>query len=161
MKNLLIIAFLIALVGCQDEGLTKSSSQSTVSAGDGQVSTPHLYYASWIYVMDARFSSATCATGPGVCFKNGFGDIWDYAFFDNSLSGDVGPVGVKVDDEKLHMSFFRSLEEDSFIVEEDVQLNDKLANALGKNVIVIKAGKYRVTFDNYKYGEALVDMASK
>jgi hypothetical protein len=161
--NLLFMSFvllLLVLVSCHtEEELTAPGKLPASSQHDAVSDSPTRLYASWIYVMDVRFSRETCATGPGVCFKNDFGDIWNYNFVDNSTDGDVGPVGVKLEKEQLHFTFFRSLEEDSFIIEEDVTLNNKLSRALGRR-ITLKAGNYPVSYDNYRYGEAYVDIVS-
>lgn len=162
MFKLTTIALVVALVSCNDE-LVKTDTQTTPAAvATGSVTpSPSIYYAYWVYVMDVRFSRATCATGPGVCFKNGFGDIWDYSFIDNSTDGDVGPIGVALTNNKIHVSFFRSLEEDAFIIDEDVAINSTLARALGKSEIILKAGKYAVDYTNYKFGEAYVTIAAR
>jgi len=149
----------LSVFNCSDDQFMDDNAQSRTQAignPDEEVN-PQPYYASWIYVMDARFSRSTCWTGPGVCFKNGFGDIWDYSMVDNSTSDDVGPIGLHLENNQLHFRFFRSLEEDTFIIEEDVKLNESLAKALGKP-IVIRAGEYRVSYDRNKYGDSVVDI---
>ncbi len=161
--NLLIIGVVISLVACQDNALAPKTSQFVAPPiNNGQPSSDSTSSSMRIYVMDARFSRTTCSTGPGVCFKDGSGNIWDYDLRINPSGGnDVGTLGIELAGDQLHFSFFKSLEEDAFIVEEDVKLNDNFAKALGKSVIIIKAGTYRVTYDNYKYGEAYANFVSK
>lgn len=111
--------------------------------------------------MDARYSRGTCSTGPGVCFKDGYGNIFSPSFVDNTPDdSDTGPIGMHLEGNKIHFTFFRSLEEDTFILQEDVRLNEKLASALGSNSIVLKAGRYTVSREKNKYGEAFVDFNS-
>ena len=161
--NLFIVGLVVALVACRDNTLAPKGSQTVEPIVDnGQPPSGGGTNSMRIYVMDARFSRTTCSTGPGVCFKDGGGNIWSYDFAINpSDGGDVGTIGIDIAGASLHFSFFESLEEDSFVVEQDVKLNDEFAKALGKSVIVLKAGTYRVSYDNYKYGEAYADFVSK
>jgi hypothetical protein len=162
------LAFVAGMVGCSKDEDVKiaDNTQSSVAVNDDSKLNAR-YYAPWVYVMDARFSRGTCSTGPGVCFKDGNGNTWNYgdligyAFVDNSTDGDVGPIGMHLDRDKIHLAFFRSLEEDTFIIDEDVRLSDKLAGALGGTTIILKAGVYKVSYDTYKYGEAVVDFRSR
>lgn len=161
--NLCIVGLVVALVACQDNTLAPKGSQIVETIVDnGKPPSDGGANSLRIYVMDARFSRTTCSTGPGVCFKDGGGNIWSYDFFISpSDGGDVGTIGIDIAAARLHFTFFESLEEDSFIVEEDVRLNDEFAKALGKSAIILKAGTYRVSYDNYKYGEAYADFVSK
>jgi hypothetical protein len=151
--KLLIPALLISLVSCQKEDLEQKETPTEIKT----VNASGRYYDEFrVYVMDSRFSRATCATGPGVCFQDGFGNIWDYAFVDNSNNPDVGPIGVSVANNRLNLSFYRSLEEDTFIIDRDVTVNPNLARALGKRSIVLKAGVYPVSFERFANGESNV-----
>lgn len=161
LNCLLVAAAILALfASCsQEEEIPPAASENlpdTTTPGSGNA---RLNYWS-VYVMDVRFSRETCATGPGVCFKDGFGDIWDYSFIDNSNDPDVGPIGVELAGDQLLLTFYRSLEEDAFIVQEDVAINETLCRALGKSSLSIKAGRYAVSYKTHKFGEALVDIAS-
>ncbi|MEO8516343.1 MAG: hypothetical protein ABI426_06345 [Flavobacterium sp.] len=153
--KLLIPALFISMVSCQKDDLepknpTPTEVQSLNESGR--------YYDEFrVYVMDSRFSRTTCATGPGVCFQDGFGNIWDYAFIDNSDDPEVGPIGVSIVNDRLSLSFYRSLEEDKFIIERDVTVNPSLARALGKRTIILKAGIYPVSFERFANGESTVN----
>ena len=151
--KLLIPALFISLVSCQKEDLEQTKTPTEIKT----VNESGRYYDEFrVYVMDSRFSRATCATGPGVCFQDGFGNIWDYAFVDNSNDPDVGPIGVSITNNRLNLSFYRSLEEDKFIINRDVTVNPSLARALGKRSIVLKAGIYPVSFERFANGESTV-----
>lgn len=154
---------IISLMACQDNALNETDAFNIKPTVDNdQPSDDDEGSSLRIYVMDARFSRTTCSTGPGVCFKDGSGNIWSYDFYVRPSGGDdVGTIGIELSGEKLHFTFFRSLEEDSFIVEEDVQMDGKIASALGKEILILKAGTYRVSYDHYKYGEAYADFVSK
>ncbi len=153
--KLLIPVLLISLASCQKEDL----EQQNTNPSDVKITNESgRYYDEFrVYVMDSRFSRATCATGPGVCFQDGFGNIWDYAFVDNNSDDpDVGPIGVSIVNDRLNLSFYRSLEERDFIIDRDVVVNPSLAKALGKKSIVLKAGRYPVSFERFINGESNV-----
>ena len=136
------------------------------------------YYAPWVYVMDWRFSRGTCATGPGVCFQNDDGDIWDYSFVSNggstidevknnlvrfttSEDPDVGVIAYQLEGDMLRMVFSRSLEEEQLVISEDTDLGQGLAAMLGKASITIPRGSYRVNMGTFEHGEALVPIISR
>lgn len=149
----------IIAVSCSQDDESVSIKQTNKQDHLSDASHSARYNFPWEYVMDARYSRGTCSTGPGVCFKNGYGDIFSPSFVDNTPDdGDTGPIGMHLEGDKMHFTFFRSLEEDVFIIREDVQLNEKLATALGQPVIILKAGQYNVRFDAYKHGEAFVTL---
>jgi hypothetical protein len=161
LLNLLILGSVFSLTACQDNEVVKKDNPPVESIGTGNSGSDTGGNSLRIYVLDVRYSRTTCSTGPGVCFKDGSGNIWSYDFIEvQGGGGEVGPLGVDVAGERLHLTFFRPLEEDAFIVEQDVALNDNVSAALGKS-IVLKAGKYTVRHDAYKYGEAYVDLVSK
>jgi hypothetical protein len=160
--NRMIVASVIlaSSVSCShEEVIPSAASEGLPNAITSESNSARLNYWS-VYVMDVRFSRETCATGPGVCFKDGFGDIWDYSLIDNSNDPDVGPIGVELAGDQLHLTFYRSLEEDTFIVQEDVAINETLCRALGKSSLSMKTGRYAVSYKTHKFGEALVDIIS-
>jgi hypothetical protein len=152
--KLLISVLIMTMVSCQKEDLEpKNTKISTVKTENNF----GRYYDEFrVYVMDSRFSRGSCGAGPGVCFQDGFGNKWEYALIDNSDNPDVGPIGVSIVNSSLNLSFYRSLEEDKFIIERDVTLNPSLTRALGKRNIVLKAGVYPVNFERVAHGESLV-----
>jgi hypothetical protein len=151
--KLLIPALFISLVSCQKEELLERNESQTTTNNN----LDSRYYDEFtIYVMDSRYSRGTCSTGPGVCFKDSFGHIWDYNLFNLVSNPDVGPVGVTLAENQISLTFFRSLEEDVFIIEEDVTVNASLSRAFGKREIILKAGKYEVNYDENKYGKSKV-----
>ena len=122
----------------------------------------------WDYVFDARYSR-TCATGGGVCWISvGEGDLWWDTYLSVIPPGDVpgddgtdpeyGPMYLRVEDNKLHAIFCRSVEGSKVQVERDVQLRDALQESLGKK-FTIRRGDYAVDFSNYnEFGEAWLDI---
>ena len=154
LKTLAVVALVSLTMSCQKDELPTTSEGVNIE-------TPRLNLFS-VYVMDARFSRTTCWTGPGVCFKDGFGNVWDYNFFDNQINNpDVGPIGVTLSGENLNLGFYRSLEEKEFILESDVVLTSSLANALGKKRIIMKAGAYPLSHTRLRNGEASVKIISE
>ncbi|WP_103070407.1 hypothetical protein [Aquimarina sediminis] len=138
-----------------------------------------IHTAPWALAMDWRFSFGSCATGPGVCFTDGDGDIvigWGsinnsgsggtgyvnelHKAFDTLLEGnndlDSGVIAFRIEGDQLHMVFSRSLEERSFNVPEDVVLRSNLSRELGMQEIIIPAGVYEVDRSNFEHGEARV-----
>lgn len=152
LKTLAMVAVLSLTMSCQKEEISEVTPQLIDSEN------ARFYNLFRVYVMDPRFSRATCATGPGVCFKDGVGHIWDYNFYDNSIgNNDVGPIGISLTEKGLHLGFFRSLEEKELIIAEDAVLDQGVTNALGKKRIIIKAGRYSVAFNRLRHGESKVD----
>lgn len=157
--KLLIPALLISLASCQKEDVEQKNTTPTDVKSKNE--SGRFYDEFRVYVMDSRFSRTTCSTGPGVCFQDGFGNIWDYAFVDNSHDPEVGPIGVSIVNDRVNLSFYRSLEEDKFIIERDVVVNPTLARALGKRSIILKAGIYPVSFARFANGESNVTAAMR
>lgn len=72
LQNFVIVGIvLMMLQACQKEDTANELLNNT----NLEVKQARAYYAPWVYVMDWRFSRGTCTTGPGVCFKNDYGDI--------------------------------------------------------------------------------------
>ena len=129
-------------------------------------------YFPWEYVMDWRFSRGSCATGPGVCFKNEYGDIWGYEHNGNNPVGEItatmeglmtgyedpdeGLIVFRLEGESLHLIFSRSLEEEQFVVENDEVIRGELAERLRREQIVIPAGTYEVRYGNFEHGETYI-----
>lgn len=163
ISNWLVVASVImaTITGCSGDEEVITARPVHEAAGESEdigESDGDVIYASRVYVLDVRFSRQTCATGPGVCFKDGFGNIWDYNYFDRwADDGDVGPIGVELDGDQLRLVFYRSLEEDLFIIHEDVKVNESLCRALGRS-FTIKAGEYPVSFEGNEFGAALVSI---
>jgi hypothetical protein len=121
---------------------------------------------SWSYSMDWRYGR-TCGPGGGICFIGDHGDVLDYGYFDVVVSDvpgddgtdpDAGPMYLRVEDNKLHVIFCRSIEGDKFQVDTDVRFDDKLLSALGKE-FTIRKGEYGVNYSTYnEYGEAWLDI---
>lgn len=166
-----------ALWSCTQEANTESNNDATVQDVTVEAKA---YYPPWVYVMDVRFSRDTCATGPGVCFQNGDGDIWDYMFVSNGGStidevranldrfdindddeDDIGVVAYQLEGEMLRVVFSRDLEEEYFVVSSDKRLEEGLAAALGKASVTIPKGEYRVNKENFEHGEALVAVVTE
>lgn len=124
------------------------------------------YYLPWEYVMDWRYGR-TCSPGGGVCFKNGDGDVfeyWNYMVAPGDVPGDdvtdaeVGPMYLRIENARLHVIFCRSVEGNTFDVDEPVRFRDELLQALGAK-FALKPGNYRVDFSRYKdYGESWIDI---
>ncbi len=129
----------------------------------------------WDYVMDWRYSRAECATGPGVCFRNGYGDIFrmytkpgdDYVsevtrFMDRLMADnddpDDGLIVFSIEGNTLRLIFSRALEEDVFIVEEDQVIRGELAERLGREQISIPAGEYEVHYGSFEHGESYINV---
>ena len=131
-------------------------------------------YWPWDYVMDWRYSRLECATGPGVCFRSESGDIFrfytkgdDYVNEVNETMArlmadnpdpDNGLIVFSLVDNVLHLIFSRELEEGSFVVQEDHELNSGLAEQLGQEQIIILAGEYDVSHDNFEFGETFINI---
>lgn len=129
-------------------------------------SNPFAAFFKWDYVMDWRYGR-TCSPGGGICFHNEDGeyfDYWNYSVAPGDVPGDdatdaeAGPMYLRVEGDRLHVVFCRSIEGDRFQVDEDVRLSDGLQNSLGKK-FTIKKGEYRVDFNQYKeYGESWLNI---
>lgn len=156
LKNLgMTFMFSLVIMSCQKEELVSSNDNSTISDSKDSSTKGGLFR---LYVMDARFSRATCSTGPGVCFKDGGGNVWDYNFYDRYVGNtEVGPMGISVlNNSTVGLGFYRNLEENEFIIERDVVLNPIFSRALGKTNITLKAGSYAVNRSRIENGEATV-----
>ncbi|MFT7898669.1 hypothetical protein VBY74_01680 [Tenacibaculum ascidiaceicola] len=161
------VAFMM-LQACQKEDTTNE----LLNNKNLEVKQARAYYAPWVYVMDWRFSRGTCTTGPGVCFKNDYGDILVYGNVSSGSSEEVketfsklmegnndednGVIAFRNEGESLRLVFSRSLEEEDFIISEDVSLRDDIVKELGKTNIILQAGKYVVDYSRFKNGEVLI-----
>lgn len=182
MKNhltrVLLLLFLAIVFACSKE-------EETISIEKENAEYKHsgVHMAPWTLSMDWQFSFGSCATGPGVCFKDGDGDIvigWGSIFnnggqissadqlheaFKVLMNGnenkDNGVIAFRIEGDKLHLVFSRSLEEPDFILKEDVMLRKKLATHLGMEEITIPAGVYKVDRSNFEYGEVKVPFRGK
>ena len=167
----IITAVAIVAISCnkEDAVITEEANltveTSTVERG---------YWFPWDYVMDWRYSRAECATGPGVCFRNGYGDIFRiYTNGDGYVNEvtdtmnrlmadnrdpDNGLIVFSLEDSVLHLVFSRELEEGNFIVDENQQLGQPLVERLGREEIVIPAGEYEVSYENFEFGETFINI---
>ena len=172
MKQLQIFAFVgvafVMLSSCQKEDSTNELLNST----NLEVNQARLNNPPWVYVMDWRFSRETCATGPGVCFKNDDGDILVYGnassgsseevkeVFSKLMEGntdeDNGVIAFRNDDDSLRLVFSRSLEEENFIISEEVLLRDAISKELERERVVLPAGKYAVDYSRFENGEVVI-----
>lgn len=162
------VAFMM-LQACQKE----DTANELLNNKNLEVKQARLYYAPWVYVMDWRFSRGTCTTGPGVCFKNDYGDILVYGnassgssdevkeIFSKLMEGnndeDNGVIAFRNEGESLRLVFSRSLEED-FIISEEISLRDDIVKELGETNITLQAGKYVVDYSRFKNGEVLIPL---
>lgn len=158
---------------------TTPGTKNNTTTGDSSEATVKkpVYYFPWDYVMDWRYGR-TCDPGGGICFKNGYGDVFQYWILDASMGdvipgmvvdpkdvpGDdgtdpeVGPMYLRIEDSRLHVIFCRSVEGSTFDVDEPVRFRDEILEALHYK-FTLKPGKYRVDFSKYKdYGEAWIDV---
>ncbi|TDQ27586.1 hypothetical protein [Tenacibaculum caenipelagi] len=161
------IAF-VMLSSCQKE----DSANELLNNTNLEVKQARMYNPPWVYVMDWRFSRETCATGPGVCFKNDDGDILVYGNASSGSSEEVketfsklmegnndednGVIAFRNEGESLRLVFSRSLEEEDFIISEDVYLRGDIVKELEKTNITLRAGKYVVDYSRFKNGEVLI-----
>ena len=175
--NFKVIAVLLLGVlfyACQEESVLENAMQE----GSIENTQADLKYHNfpWEIVMDWRFSRGTCTTGPGICFRDGYGDIYTfYSIADNGsneeakdlqnkfeilLKGntdmDNGAIAFKKERNGLRIVFSRSLEEEYFVVPYNYNLNEKLSAKLGRRSIVIPAGEYRIDRSRFKNGETVV-----
>ncbi|RLK00368.1 MULTISPECIES: hypothetical protein [Tenacibaculum] len=169
LQNFVIVGIvLMMLQACQKEDTANELLNNT----NLEVKKARAYYAPWVYVMDWRFSRGTCTTGPGVCFKNDYGDILVYSNASSDSSEEVketfsklmegnndednGVIAFRNEGESLRLVFSRSLEEEDFIISENVSLREDIVAELGKADITLQAGKYVVDYSRFKNGEVLI-----
>lgn len=169
LQNFVIVGIvLMMLQACQKEDTANELLNNT----NLEVKQARAYYAPWVYVMDWRFSRGTCTTGPGVCFKNDYGDILVYSNASSGSSEEVketfsklmegnndednGVIAFRNEGESVRLVFSRSLEEEGFIISEDVTLREEVATKLDKTNITLQAGKYVVDYSRFKNGEVLI-----
>ncbi|REH52288.1 hypothetical protein C7448_10320 [Tenacibaculum gallaicum] len=161
------IAFMM-LQACQKEDTTNE----LLNDKNLEVKQARMHNPPWVYVMDWRFSRGTCTTGPGVCFKNDYGDILVYGNASSGSSEEVketfsklmegnndednGVIAFRNEGESVRLVFSRSLEEEGFIISEDVTLREEVATKLDKTNITLQAGKYVVDYSRFKNGEVLI-----
>ncbi|MDY8134901.1 hypothetical protein [Aquimarina sp. 2201CG5-10] len=181
--NLIGIAILALtlVIACSKEDETITSTTQSTSSKHSGIYQQH--NAPWVLSMDWRFSFGSCATGPGVCFTDGDGDIViDWGYVNNSGSGtgytehlqeafkvlmngnndpDNGVIAFRLEGDRLHMVFSRSLEESHFNITEDVVLRSNVTRELGKREIIIPAGRYSVDRSNFEHGEVTVPYMGK
>lgn len=169
LQNFVIVGIvLMMLQACQKEDTANELLNNT----NLEVKQARAYYAPWVYVMDWRFSRGTCTTGPGVCFKNDYGDILVYGNASSGSSEEVketfsklmegnndednGVIAFRNEGESVRLVFSRSLEEEGFIISENVTLREEVATKLDKTNITLQAGKYVVDYSRFKNGEVLI-----
>ncbi len=160
-KIILLFAGLSVLMfSCKEENEDLDFIESSVNEST-------MKRAPWVYVMDPRFSRKTCATGPGVCFKNDDGDILEYGVAPANIGGVIYAMGAKSyigyqrHGDKLRVFFSKSIEEDNLIVIEDVILRRDLTEKLGATKITLLAGEYPLNYENFKHGEAIIPIKVK
>jgi len=134
---------------------------------------------------DWRYGSYHCYNGGGFCFNSFGGDGNDnnnniiIYEFNNNINNDKinseikhhinqamignedpdnGVTVFQLEDNRLRMIFSRSLEEDSFIVEENEELHSSIARSLGRERIIIPAGEYQVDRTNFEHGETYIEL---
>lgn len=169
LQNFVLVGItFMMLQACQKEDTTNE----LLNNKSLEVKQARMYNPPWVYVMDWRFSRETCATGPGVCFKNDDGDILVYGNASSSSSEEVkevfsklmegnndedkGVIAFRNEGESLRLIFSRSLEEENFIISEDVTLREDVAAKLNKTNITLQAGKYVVDYSRFMNGEVLI-----
>ena len=167
-KFVTVIVFLMALQACQkDEAATELLNSKNLVTQEAR-----MYNPPWVYVMDWRFSRETCATGPGVCFKNNDGDIFVNGDSSTDSSAEVkeiflrllkdntdednGVIAFRNEKDFIRLAFSRSLEEDSFIISKDVSLREDITLKLNKKNIILLAGEYALDYSRFKNGEVLI-----
>ncbi|WP_299260328.1 hypothetical protein [uncultured Aquimarina sp.] len=178
ITTLLILSVVFACVK-EDETINEQKeSEIRLKHSGVQAAT-----APWALAMDWRFSFGSCATGPGVCFTDGDGDIViSWGTLNNSGSGtgfvselnqafklllndnddpDNGVIAFRIEGDRLHMVFSRSLEERDFNLTEDVVLRSNVSRNLGMQEIIIPAGVYEVDRNNFEHGEVKVPFEGK
>jgi hypothetical protein len=163
------------LVACnQEESVLPESADLTLEV---QSTNRYIYYSPWEYVMDWRFSRAECASGPGICFRSEYGDIWDYGMsqgdpndyveevrarmehlMEGNTDPDEGLIVFRLEGEVLHLVFSRDLEEGDLVVDRDQQIGADISAKLGAAGITIPEGVYEVDRTNFEYGEALISL---
>lgn len=123
----------------------------------------------WIYWLDARYSR-TCSTGPGVCFKNGDGEPWDWVYINNVPTSDEieetnpdfdeGGVMIGLEGDQVRMIFTKDVESESIYIDEEFTLPEGMFSNFVEGPITVLAGEYKLNFDNYKYGEVVFKVAA-
>ncbi|RSC93731.1 hypothetical protein [Tenacibaculum singaporense] len=171
LQNFVLVGVVFMMLqACQKE----DTANELLNNKNLEVKQARAYYAPWVYVMDWRFSRGTCTTGPGVCFKNDYGDILVYGNTSSGSSGEVkeifsklmegnndednGVIAFRNEGESLRLVFSRSLEEEDFIISEEISLRDDIVKELGETNITLQAGKYVVDYSRFKNGEVLIPL---
>ncbi|WP_459211789.1 hypothetical protein [Aquimarina rhabdastrellae] len=167
MKKLFFMLAILALISsCQKEAIEEVVAVENL---DNEITSSKILAENppWIYVLDARYSR-TCSTGPGVCFKNEEGEIWNFVYKtiegdlpkeirDDHEDPDIGGIYLTLEGDKVHFVFTEKVETDVLVIEEDVRLPRELFKEYVEDGVVIKAGEYKISYDRYeKYGEAWV-----
>ncbi|GFD81945.1 hypothetical protein KUL118_48070 [Tenacibaculum sp. KUL118] len=67
-------------------------------------------------------------------------------------------IAFRNEGESLRLVFSRSLEEEDFIISEDISLRDYIAKELGKTNITLQANKYVVDYSRFKNEEVLIPL---
>ncbi len=174
-KPLAIMAIVVLCASAIAWKTTNKNSENETGAGAPKKKVA--YYAPWDYVMDWRYGR-TCDPGGGICFKNEYGDVFKYWVLDasmgdvipgyivapNDVPGDdgvnpeVGPMYMRVEGAKLHVIFCRSVEGNTFDVDDPIRFRDEILNSLGHR-FKLKTGRYNVDYTTYKdFGEAWIDI---
>jgi len=162
-------------LACNQEDAVPEVSADLTQEIDG--ANRFIYYSPWEYVMDWRFSRAECASGPGICFRSEYGDIWDYgmsqgdpndyveevrnrmnALMEGNTDPDNGLIVFRMEGEVLHLVFSRDLEEGDLVVDRDQQLGADISAKLGAIGITIPEGVYEVDRSNFEYGETRISL---
>ncbi|MDC8002559.1 hypothetical protein POV27_00720 [Aureisphaera galaxeae] len=166
-----LLVILAVTIACDKDETVPTESADLVHQ---QTNTERGLYFPWDYVMDWRYSRLECATGPGVCFRNGYGDIFRMYTKGDDPVGEVtemmarlmadyqdpedGLIVFSIEGNTLNLIFSRELEEGQFIVESDEVIRGELAERLGRDQIVIPAGEYEVQYGNYEHGETHIEI---
>lgn len=173
-SRFLLASLLIVLASA----CSKESTQESATGKDATMQA--MYYGfPWYYVMDVRYSR-TCSTGGGVCFTNGYGDIFEVTTWSSSTNN---PTPNEIDDihgaeetEEL-ASALVTLGESStgtyeytmlltreeygdgkVVVPDDIDLSEDFAAEFGYESITLKAGDYDIDYDNYtSFGKVTIN----
>lgn len=171
--SMIAIVFIAIGMSCDKEENLYSSEENLTQ----QINNQEWVWFPWEYVMDVRFSRGSCATGPGVCFQNEGGDIWDYGInngdpnnyveevsramellMEGNNDPESGVVAYRLEENRLHLVFSRSLEENVLVVDESYRLRSDLARAFERENITLQPGEYAVDRSNFEHGEAYIDI---
>ncbi|MEM7084703.1 MAG: hypothetical protein AAF489_00885 [Bacteroidota bacterium] len=169
-----LFVFTIIVACNKEESALPESADLTLEVQD---TNRYIYYSPWEYVMDWRFSRAECASGPGICFRSEYGDIWDYGLsqgdpniyveevrfrmnqlMEGNTDPDNGLIVFRMEGEVLHMVFSRDLEESNLVIDRDEQLGADISAKLGAAGITIPEGVYEVDRSNFEYGEVRISL---